>query len=57
MSFTDWLNDELQARGWALASDAGQGGYNCGFGSNIWNNSEPDAAVLFNADGQEVSRW
>jgi len=41
---------------WALASDAGQGGYNCGFGSNIWNNSEPDPAVLYNAAGQEVSR-
>lgn len=42
---------------WALASDAGQGGYNCGFGSPIWNNSESDPAVLYNAAGQEVSRW
>jgi len=42
---------------WALAKDAGQGGYNCGFGSNIWNNSESDPAVLFNAAGQEVSRY
>ncbi|MFO7681694.1 MAG: thermonuclease family protein [Chloroflexota bacterium] len=42
---------------WALASDAGQGGYNCGFGSPIWNNSEPDPAVLYNPAGQEVSRW
>ena len=41
---------------WALASDAGQGGFNCGFGSNIWNNSESDPAVLYDAAGQEVSR-
>lgn len=41
---------------WALAEDAGQGGYNCGFGSNIWNNSESDPAVLYNAQGVEVSR-
>lgn len=42
---------------WALAEDAGQGGYNCGFGSNIWNNDEPDTAILYNAEGIEVSRW
>ena len=42
---------------WALAEDAGQGGYNCGFGSNIWNNEELDPAVLINPQGQEVSRW
>lgn len=42
---------------WALTSDSGQGGFNCGFGSPIWNNSEPDPAVLYNAAGQEVSRW
>ncbi len=41
---------------WALAEDAGQGGYNCGFGGPIWNNSKTDPAVLFNAAGQEVSR-
>jgi len=41
---------------YAMASDAGLGGYNCGFGSNIWNNSESDPAVLLNAAGQEVSR-
>lgn len=42
---------------WAMAEDAGQGGFNCGFGSNIWNNSEPDPAVLFDSNGSEVSRW
>jgi hypothetical protein len=43
-------------RVWALASVSGQGGYNCGFGQNIWNNSESDPAVLINNAGQEVSR-
>lgn len=42
---------------WAMASDAGLGGYNCGFGSNIWNNSESDPAVLIDPSGVEVSRW
>jgi endonuclease YncB( thermonuclease family) len=41
---------------WARAEDANKGGYNCGFGSNIWNNSEPDAAILYNPNGVEVSR-
>ena len=41
---------------WAMASDGGQGGFNCGFGSNIWNNSDPDPAVLYDATGAEVSR-
>lgn len=43
-------------RVWALASDAGQGGFNCGFTENIWNNSDPDAAVLFNAGDAVVAR-
>ena len=42
---------------WAMSEDAGHGGYNCGFGSNIWNNSESDPAVLINPAGQEISRW
>lgn len=42
---------------WAMSEDAGRGGYNCGFGANIWNNSDPDPAVLFNPSGQEISRW
>jgi len=41
---------------WAMAEDAGQGGYNCGFGDNIWNNDEPDPAVLLDAVGNEVDR-
>jgi len=33
-----------------------QAGFDCGFEKNIWNNSEPDAAVLLAPDGAEVSR-
>jgi hypothetical protein len=42
---------------WAMASDVSNGGFNCGFGSNIWNNSEPDAALLISPDGAIVFRW
>ena len=42
---------------WAMAEDADQGGFNCAFGSAIWNNSEKDPAVLYDAAGQEVSRY
>ncbi len=31
-------------------------GLSCGYNSPIWNNSEPDPAVLYNAQGVEVSR-
>jgi endonuclease YncB( thermonuclease family) len=31
-------------------------GFSCGYSKPIWNNSEPDAAVLYNAQGVEVSR-
>lgn len=40
----------------ALAENAGLGGFNCGFGGPIWNNSESDPAVLINPQGVEVSR-
>ncbi|MFZ1398987.1 MAG: lamin tail domain-containing protein [Candidatus Promineifilaceae bacterium] len=43
-------------RVWAKAEDSANGGFNCGFGSNIWNNSDSDPAVLYNASGVEVSR-
>ncbi|MCL4860865.1 MAG: thermonuclease family protein [Caldilineaceae bacterium] len=42
---------------WAMERDAERGGFNCGFGSQIWNNSEYDPAVLFAPDGVEVSRY
>jgi hypothetical protein len=41
---------------WALSEDAGQGGFNCGFGTNIWNNSEPDPAILIDPNGAEISK-
>jgi endonuclease YncB( thermonuclease family) len=31
-------------------------GFSCGYSNPIWNNSEPDPAVLYNAQGVEVSR-
>jgi endonuclease YncB( thermonuclease family) len=31
-------------------------GFSCGYASPIWNNSESDPAVLYNAQGVEVSR-
>ena len=41
-------------RVWAGISQ--QGGYSCGYSSPIWNNSQPDPAVLYNPQGVEVSR-
>jgi hypothetical protein len=41
---------------WAMAEDADKGGFNCGFDTNIWNNSESDPAVLYDAAGREVDR-
>lgn len=32
------------------------GGFSFGYGKAIWNNSSPDTAVLYDAQGQEVSR-
>ena len=44
-------------RVWTLQRDQGKGGYNCGFGEEMWNDAEPDTAVLFDADGREVDRY
>jgi hypothetical protein len=41
---------------WALRKDSGRGGYNCDFGRNIWNNSDPDPAILYDPAGVEMSR-
>lgn len=43
-------------RVWARSADADKGGFNCGFDTTIWNNEEPDAAVLFDETGREVAR-
>ena len=32
------------------------GGFSFEYGRAIWNNSEPDVAVLYNSQGKEVSR-
>jgi hypothetical protein len=42
---------------WALAEDAGEGGLNCGFDANVWNNSEQDPAVLYDLAGEVISRF
>jgi endonuclease YncB( thermonuclease family) len=41
-------------RVWAMAAQGP--GYSCGYSTNIWNNSEPDPAVLYNPEGLEVGR-
>lgn len=38
---------------WAMSGE----GFSCGFGNNIWNNSEPDPAVLYNPQNIEISRY
>lgn len=35
----------------------GEPGIDCRFDFNIWNDNTPDAAVLYNAQGEEVSRF
>ena len=32
------------------------GGFSFGCGTAVWNNSDPDTAVLYDAQGHEVSR-
>lgn len=40
----------------AMTGPGDAGNYSCGFGNNIWNNSESDPAVLLDAAGNEVDR-
>jgi hypothetical protein len=35
----------------------GEPGFDCRFGFNIWNDNTPDPAVLYNPEGEEVSRF
>lgn len=51
------LDPGVTLRIWALAADDEEEGYHCNKGSNIWNNSELDPAVLFNSSHQEVDRY
>jgi len=55
------LNGILQTnevlRIWAGIGPVGSVGYNCGFPRTIWTASELDPAVLYNPDGNEVSRY
>ncbi len=42
---------------WAMDEDSDQEGYNCRYNSNIWNNGDPDPAVLFNESFKEIDRY
>lgn len=39
-----------------IYAQSGPDGISCGYIGYIWNNDEPDPAVLYNAQGQEVDR-
>jgi endonuclease YncB( thermonuclease family) len=41
-------------RVWAMGGN--EDGFHCGFREAIWNNSQPDAAVLYDEQGREVDR-
>ena len=51
------LNPGETLRVWAMSDDSDEDGFNCGYGTTIWNNSESDPAVLYDATGQEVDRY
>jgi len=40
-----------------IFSGKDQPGFSCGFDKPIWNDKEPDPAVLYNPDGIEVARY
>lgn len=42
---------------WARAAQASNGGYNCGFSQEIWDDSASDPAVLFNSQKVEIFRF
>jgi endonuclease YncB( thermonuclease family) len=44
-------------RVWALISDGEKEGFNCRFSNYIWNNSELDPAVLFDASFTEIDQY
>ena len=47
-------NEKLRI--WARFQDADKEGFNCGYDTDIWDDSEPDPAVLYDPSGVEVSR-
>lgn len=51
------LQPKQVLRIWAGVGPTGSTGINCEFKNNIWLDQEPDPAVLYNAKGQEVSRF
>jgi micrococcal nuclease len=51
LSGTIQPNDTLR-----IHAQTGENGFNCNFSKQIWNNSEPDPAVLYNPQGIEISR-
>ena len=52
-----FLQSREVLRVWAGTGPEGSGGLNCGFSRRIWSNNELDPAVLYNPDGDEVSRF
>lgn len=42
---------------WARAEDKGKGGFNCEYGTNIWNNSKSDPAILYNLEHVVVDTY
>ncbi len=48
------LEPEEMLRIWARR---GNPGFDCRLGSNVWSDNTPDPAVLYNPEGEEVSRF
>jgi lamin tail-like protein len=48
------LQPNVVLRVWARKGDSG---FSCGFSFNIWNDNQSDPAVLYNAQGEVVSRF
>ena len=50
------INPDITIRVYTNEIHSEWGGFSFSCGSAIWNNSTPDTAALYNAQGQEVSR-
>lgn len=42
---------------WALAQDAGKGGYNCGLDQPFWSSKEPKRIFFYDAKGDLVDQY